>query len=183
MRKAVLAVLSASAMALAATATSANAASVVTGVSPSTLTPPASALFGAIVTGSPTASTAIDDTFTFNILGGPGLTNAQVSTVLLGGGQNINFSSITLDGIYSFVKTSTDPNPETWALDPVVLTDGEHSIEVVGTLLGVTGSYAGTINVQAVPEPATWAMMLLGFGAIGLSIRGRRRQSPLAQIA
>jgi PEP-CTERM motif len=35
---------------------------------------------------------------------------------------------------------------------------------------------------QAVPEPATWAMMLLGFGAAGVALRrGRRRQ--LAQLA
>jgi hypothetical protein len=34
----------------------------------------------------------------------------------------------------------------------------------------------------AVPEPATWAMMLLGFGAIGLASRRRRTQA-LAQIA
>jgi hypothetical protein len=27
----------------------------------------------------------------------------------------------------------------------------------------------------AVPEPATWAMMILGFGAIGYAMRGRRR--------
>lgn len=27
----------------------------------------------------------------------------------------------------------------------------------------------------AVPEPATWAMMLLGFGAIGATLRGQRR--------
>lgn len=34
----------------------------------------------------------------------------------------------------------------------------------------------------AVPEPATWAMMLLGFGAIGMASR-RRRKPVLAQIA
>jgi hypothetical protein len=33
-----------------------------------------------------------------------------------------------------------------------------------------------------VPEPSTWAMMLLGFGAIGFATR-RRRQPKLAQIA
>ncbi|MGB7407352.1 MAG: PEPxxWA-CTERM sorting domain-containing protein, partial [Pontixanthobacter sp.] len=27
----------------------------------------------------------------------------------------------------------------------------------------------------AVPEPATWAMMLIGFGAIGFSLRARKR--------
>ena len=37
-------------------------------------------------------------------------------------------------------------------------------------------------QIQAVPEPATWAMMLLGFGGIGMSMR-RRRQPVLAQIA
>lgn len=34
----------------------------------------------------------------------------------------------------------------------------------------------------AVPEPATWAMMLLGFAGIGVSMR-RRRRPALAQIA
>ena len=34
----------------------------------------------------------------------------------------------------------------------------------------------------AVPEPATWAMMLIGFGAIGFSVR-RKRQVTLLQAA
>lgn len=41
----------------------------------------------------------------------------------------------------------------------------------------------GISFTAAVPEPATWAMMLLGFGAIGFTIRGRRRQVALAQVA
>ena len=183
MRRAVLALMGASAIALAGIATNANAASVVTGVTPSTLTPPASALFGAVVTGTPDATTAINDTFSFTIMGGPALTDAQVSTILLNGSQNIDFSSITLDSIYAFSKTSSDGAPETWALlSPVTLGNGTHSINVMGTLLGPSGSYSGTINVQPVPEAKTWAMMLLGFGAMGLAIR-RRRQPALAQIA
>jgi hypothetical protein len=39
-------------------------------------------------------------------------------------------------------------------------------------------SAAGTLTISnlrsAVPEPSTWAMMLLGFGAIGASMRRRR---------
>jgi hypothetical protein len=36
--------------------------------------------------------------------------------------------------------------------------------------------------ISAVPEPATWAMMLLGFTGIGMAMR-RRRRPALAQIA
>jgi hypothetical protein len=39
-------------------------------------------------------------------------------------------------------------------------------------------------SVPAVPEPATWAMMLLGFGGIGASMRRARRSgSRLLQVA
>jgi hypothetical protein len=50
------------------------------------------------------------------------------------------------------------------------------------------GDGGGTVSgnasfVQAVPEPATWAMMLVGFGGIGVAMRRRRRGIALAQIA
>lgn len=41
---------------------------------------------------------------------------------------------------------------------------------------GVTGS-----DVSGVPEPSAWAMMLLGFGGIGLAMR--RRNSAIPQLA
>jgi hypothetical protein len=42
-----------------------------------------------------------------------------------------------------------------------------------------------TTNVPttAVPEPATWATMLLGFGAIGFAARRRRRSALQAKLA
>ena len=40
------------------------------------------------------------------------------------------------------------------------------------------------LRVAAVPEPASWGLMLLGFGAIGTAMRRRRREQPtLAQMA
>jgi hypothetical protein len=38
-------------------------------------------------------------------------------------------------------------------------------------------------GVPGVPEPATWAMMIIGFGAIGLSMRSRRRAATATQLA
>lgn len=37
--------------------------------------------------------------------------------------------------------------------------------------------------ISAVPEPATWAMMLIGFGAVGATMRRRRRAGSPALIA
>lgn len=45
------------------------------------------------------------------------------------------------------------------------------------------GIFLDAITVAAVPEPGTWAMMLLGFGAIGLAMRARRRSGSLLQLA
>jgi len=46
------------------------------------------------------------------------------------------------------------------------------------------GVLLDAISVAPVPEPATWAMMLLGFGGIGMAVRRRRKQhSSLPQFA
>ena len=48
----------------------------------------------------------------------------------------------------------------------------------------VSLAFDGTINAPAVPEPATWALMLLGFAGIGVALRSRRRTpQSLPQLA
>jgi hypothetical protein len=42
---------------------------------------------------------------------------------------------------------------------------------------------ASVASATAVPEPATWALMLLGFGSIGLGMRRSRRRTVLMQSA
>jgi hypothetical protein len=56
------------------------------------------------------------------------------------------------------------------------------------TISGVAGGPEtfATINLHRpppVPEPATWAMMLLGFGGIAMAMRRRRSNGRLLQIA
>lgn len=50
--------------------------------------------------------------------------------------------------------------------------------EFVGTRTIVSGTVT---NPDAVPEPASWAMMLLGFAGIGFAVR--RRNAPAPQLA
>ncbi|WP_394763859.1 DUF4394 domain-containing protein [Phenylobacterium sp.] len=51
-------------------------------------------------------------------------------------------------------------------------------------VMNTSGAYDGIISVGptggAVPEPATWAMMLVGFGGLGAMLRRRRTQGALA---
>lgn len=75
----------------------------------------------------------------------------------------------------------TDPN-----LNPLVrfnVTDGDVSA-LTSLRLSSTGNAFETDNftINAVPEPATWALMMLGFGAIGFGMRRRRHQG-LPQFA
>ena len=49
---------------------------------------------------------------------------------------------------------------------------------------GAEGSrISGFIQTLPVPEPATWTLMLLGFGGMGMALRRSRRRPALAQIA
>ena len=55
---------------------------------------------------------------------------------------------------------------------------GTHSI--TGVFDGFVGYGDGDFQVSGVPEPAAWALMLVGFGALGTSLRARRKASSIA---
>ena len=101
--------------------------------------------------------------------------------------SSVNFTSAYLtDGTnFSYLTCQAGclgGTSEFWALDDTLLGAGVYTLWVNGTNSS-TGSLAGTITItdHGVPEPATWAMMLLGFGAIGLQLRRRRTTQALAQ--
>lgn len=41
-----------------------------------------------------------------------------------------------------------------------------------------SGTFSGRLNAPAIPEPASWGLMILGFGAVGLAARRRRTRVP-----
>jgi hypothetical protein len=187
--------------ALALSSTAANAVALVVSPAPAppgvSITPPATATFGNTFGGNgapPVANnTAIHDVFTFTIQGLANTqTDAQLGTILLNGLQNVDFGCATCS---IFIDTNvatntfnlvTGSNPEVWALmNPITLTPGTHNLFVNGNITtGPTAGYSGTINfnLAAVPEPATWGLMLLGFLGIGMAVR-RSRSPVLAQVA
>lgn len=58
---------------------------------------------------------------------------------------------------------------------------GPYSVTARYTITAPTGGEAlANVAITAVPEPATWALMIAGFGGAGAMIRTRRRQAALA---
>lgn len=59
-------------------------------------------------------------------------------------------------------------------------TGGQRGLGSIGELT-VAGRQLSVLS--AVPEPGTWAMMLIGFGGIGYAMRRRRKAVPLPRFA
>ena len=102
----------------------------------------------------------------------------------------VDFTSAILSGLggpYNLVEINDDGTNEFWRLaNPVTLDPSTYTLTINGNNSGA-GSLGGSITIRqanAVPEPATWGMMLMGFGAAGFALRrSRRRRADLLQIA
>jgi hypothetical protein len=123
-----------------------------------------------------TAGGGFTSVFTFTTLSA-GFASASVDKTSL---SNINFTSATLNGqAFSFASLFS---AQFGGSGPVSVGAGSQTITVNGT---GTGSFGGSVafqpgSVAAVPEPATWAMMIGGFGMVGGAMRSARRKQKVA---
>lgn len=102
-------------------------------------------------------------------------------------GTNIDFGSapgsLTLNGVdllQGSVGTSDFGNISNVAL----LTGGTYNVLKVSGFSAGDATYSGNIvfSAAAVPEPSSWALMILGIGFAGLALRRRKAAYP-ARIA
>jgi hypothetical protein len=126
-------------------------------------------------------------TFTETLDGFYGFTLTTTNFGVNNGATDVDFN---INGVFVTDGTNTwnllpdiDNNDfnEDFALLGQFLPAGQYTLHITGTR-GTASAFSGTISFGAVPEPGTWAMMLLGFGAVGFAMR-RRRRPALLQVA
>ncbi len=129
--------------------------------------------------GSPAVNTPVTGSFDFN----------KVTGIL----SNVNYTSVSGafttgaeytpgDATQIYFGDFGGPNYDVYQLAGSLTNGGTVAISS-GThpAIGITaGGSLTTGATGAVPEPATWTMMLVGFGGLGSVLRGRRRRAPLA---
>jgi hypothetical protein len=95
---------------------------------------------------------------------------------------------LTTCGIQTLSFTVTPHNGTTALTPDFTVKNGQNiyfTVDVAGynptthTVIN-TGHVGATLAPAAVPEPATWAMMLVGFGGLGALLRRRRQAAALA---
>lgn len=120
------------------------------------------------------------DFILLNSAGGSTTTGTDGTTELFDGGATIAFQSSGSGSSNQVVNSYLNFAGTSFSFDTVqsnfTITDlGDASLSVDYPLL----RYVLVNPVAPVPEPATWALMIVGFGAVGSSMR-RRRSTPVS---
>ena len=117
--------------------------------------------------------------FTFTTVGGTYKTLMQMQTTVVGTGNPDNLAFTLYSGspgTGSFVANSGGTST---AATLVTLTSGTYYMQLDRTAVPKELITGGVTLLSAIPEPATWGMMLIGLGGLGAMMRTRRRASAL----
>jgi hypothetical protein len=118
-----------------------------------------------------------------------GLTVGQQYVLSWGYGDRPLEGAQYLANVYfggDLVATNTGTGSGNWTSNTYIVTataDSEtltfEGVEVGGTNLSY-GNEIADVSLSAAPEPATWAVFLIGFGGLGFMVRGLRRNGAAA---
>ena len=95
---------------------------------------------------------------------------------------NLNLQNYNWDQVSGGLTSSGNTNSDGTAVQQFSLTNAAANTWMIGGSMNGPDSLhdafkLAQITVTAVPEPTTWAMMLVGFGMVGAAARYRRRKS------
>jgi hypothetical protein len=123
-----------------------------------------------------TLSGSFTDTYTFTVPYTGDISSLIGATTVNLTNKYINFTSVLFNG-ESYDVLSKGKNQ-------VFTFDGDlkntNTITISGNVIGAAASYSGTVEfvpTAAVPEPASWALMIGGFGLLGGALRRQYRKS------
>jgi hypothetical protein len=130
---------------------------------------------------------------TFTTTGGLATFSADIAAFTrVNGLTAFGLMSVLLDGVvldsFDFVGPGTSTTLHNTLDFTTTLTAGQHTLQLQATRIfapgaGVTSQYFDNISLDveaAVPEPSTWAMLILGFAGVGFMAYRRRNGAPLA---
>jgi hypothetical protein len=133
--------------------------------------------FGNTVTASDLVGGIYTDTYKFEV---PTFGRVGASAVTLTFDGTLTFTEILLNGTKLAINTVYDSNNNVVGYSAISAFGGLASAEnpqrlsIKGGLTGDSGDYSGNVRFEAaVPEPGTWALMILGFGVVGYAMRRR----------
>ncbi len=127
--------------------------------------------FSSVVTGS------FSNSYTFDV-SGPGFLGASLTASTAGTLPALNFTNVTLNG--TALTPGTVGGQLAFGIRDLLTSSITNTLLIEGT---GNGSFGGSVSFQpfggggtpgGVPEPATWAMLISGLGAVGAVARRRR---------
>lgn len=121
------------------------------------------------------SSTNFDDSFTFTIPQN-GVGSGSISTSFSSAANKLTISSLFING--QLFNVPANDGGQSTSVNGIPIVSGQlNTIRVIGSTVGA-GDYTGTatFSAAAVPETATWAMMVVGFGAAGATMRSARKR-------